>query len=670
MASRRKQPTVSDALKERRVSRKTDELKKWEARIQYAEQECEERYKVYDENERAYYGRIMPNSHESVTLRNTAFLKSYEIEINKLLPVLASQRERILPRIPWSRLNPQKPQNRIEQAQMRAAEMSLNFLLRAPRMGYHQSASLLLLGASLGIGALEVCNATDEGVDPEKDKEEATGEFTVEIDDETNMEVLEIEGGDPLMTEDGDFVRRGRKIVLDLRDPLDYFDIRYVHWQDLRFDPEGGNKPEELDWLATKFSLRLDEALANPIFATADKEEMKRAARSVIAKRPRDIIRPPRPYEDQRLHSSGKDDDFLRVTGWRCWHASKRQVVYIVDGMADVASKYEYPGWIGHSPISFLKFYEKFGTFLPQTEVEFALPSLRSYSLFMQTLLNHLKRFKRKYGATPNAFEKPEERDSFLDPIDGSVITVRSEKDLWAIEDAYLDPAIYQMMERSKMDFFEIMGSAPEFVGAAQSTSATQSAIIDRRGVGREEEKREMLARTMEDVSDKMLANLQHNLPRELAVRIVGPDGRHWKKVVNRPDIQGRFKSWIDLTELEPHNQAQETQKMLGFLQIMGPEVAFTSEAFTRQFFKNMAWNDPNIQQDFVQLATLLFAQRLFGGGGEKKPATGGETKGGAKPTGQGPEEGATTEGRSQGRTQREFNTLLGPGSTPREKSA
>ena len=660
---------LGSSLAERTLGTKDDETKLWEARLQYASRELEGRLAVYDENEKAYYNEAATRS-EYAARRLPEPIRQYAMRVNKFLPVLATQRQRILPKVPWYRLVPQKPQDPQTRSRMRAAEGSINFLIRSKKMRFRKKSQLFLLGAELGIGALEVTYTPDEGVDPEEGKEKEYGEIEATLDDQ-GQEIFEIEGGDPKLTEEGELVRRGSKIELDLRDPLDYFGLSYIHWQSLLYDTECGNDEDDMAWVGTKFSMKLDQALKNPIFSKVDKDEMRRAAKSLQTRSTADIIRPPRPHE--KLLGTGSDD-FLRITGWRIWDVERREVIYFVDGLPKVASKYEYPTWVGRHPLIFLSFHQRLQDFAPITEVEHARPLLNAYNIFWSVLLNHLKRFKRKYGARPNAFRRPEQRDHLLDPDDGAVLELMSKDSLWAIEDAYLDPAIYKMMQQVMSDFFEIMASAPEFVGVAESGSATQAAIIDRRGVGREDEKREILAESLEEVGDKMLANLQANLPRDMAVRIVGPDGRAWRKTYSRPDIQGQFSSWVDLAEMTPQGKASIVQEILPLLQILGPEF-LASEPLARNLFRALTWPDPDVAEDVTQIASLLMAQKLYGdqqkasaNGGTQKPGESAKRPGGPKATGQGPDEGRTTEGRSVGRAARargEQPTLLGRGSTP-----
>lgn len=659
---------LGSSLAERARPKKDDETKLWEARLQYAAREMEGRLAVYDENEKAYYNETLSRL-DYAGRRLPEPVRQYAMKVNKFLPILATQRQRVLPKVPWYRLIPQKPQDRMTAMRMRAGEGCLNFLVRSKKMRFRKKSQLFLLGAELGVGALEVTYTPDEGVDPEEGKEKEYGTIEVDEDEETGQEMFEIEGGDPKLTEEGELVRRGGKVELDLRDPLDYFGLSYIHWQSLLWDPECGNDEDEMGWLGTRFSMKLEQALKNPIFKTTDKEEMRRAAKSLQTRSTTDIIRPPRPHE--KLLGQGSDD-FLRLTGWRIWDIEKREVLYFVDGLPKLAAKYEYPTWVGRHPLIFLSFHQRLQDFAPLTEVEHARPMLNAYNIFWGVLLNHLKRFKRKYGARPNAFRRPEQRDHLLDPDDGAVLELLSKDSLWAIEDAYLDPAIYKMMQQVMSDFHEIMASAPEFIGVAESGSATQAAIIDRRGVGREDEKREILAESLEEVGDKMLANLQNNLPQDLAVRIVGPDGRKWRKTYARPDIQGQFASWIDLAEMTPQGKASIVQEILPLLQILGPEF-LASEPLSRNLFRALTWPDPDVAADVTKLATLMAAQKIYGPGGQKpnggKP---GQTEkprpGGYKATGKGPEGGRTTEGRSVGRAARargEKPTLLGRGSTP-----
>lgn len=679
MASRKKPlgdgAAIAAALKERSTRNQTGEQKKWEARIRAAEEAGREPHAVYDECRDAHEGNILSKSASVKEKRLFSQLRNYNIEVNKLMPVLASQRERIVPRIPWFKLNPTRAQTPAEQLQMQTAEMVQNFFFRAPRMNFKRNMRVTFLGASLGYSAIEVCYTPDEGEEPEKDKKEELGEITATIDAEGN-EILEVEGGSPLMREDGSFVRRGRKLVLDLRDPLDYFDIRAHSWDTLILDHEGTQEPEDMRFIGTRFVMPLEKALKNPIFRTTDKNALRSAAKTLQKRTIRDHIRPPRPYEEVQGYGT---DDFLRVEGIRIWDAENREVLYYVEGLPDIAAKFEYPGWVDHSPIKLLFFNERLGSIYPQTEASQALPLLRAYSIFWCTLVNHLKRFKRKYGMTPTAFKNAAQQDMLLDPTDGLILQLANKNSLWPIDDAYLDPAIYKMMEQAILDFFEIMGSSPEFVGVAQSTSATQSAIIDRRGVGREQEKREIMKDFLEEVSDTMMANLQHNLPREIAVQITGPSGVEWKQVVARPGIQGRFKSWVDLQELEPSSPASDWQKQQAMVALFGPS-ALAQPTIAKSIGHTLAPNDPNIQRELQQLGEIYLAvetAKIAGGGGGgggqngngkggNQPPTG-TTQGAAKPTGQGPEGNSGTEGRSRGREQR---TLLGAGSSERPKES
>ncbi len=682
MAKRSKRPApgmtdVAAALKERQGKVKLGEGDMWRTRMAIATEVRDKRAIKYDSNERAYYGELFTESERKMAVAAQSFL----YECNLALPTISAQRQRVVPRIPWHSLEPTREISPLDEARMRTAEMTLNFFFRHPLMNYASRMNQIHLMGELGLGACEVYFSPDEGEDPERDRSEETGKIEADIDPETGLDTLESPSGDPLMTDDGEFVQRGRgKIVIDTRNPLEYFGTRNYHWNQMLVDPEGDEDPTSLGWISTNFSMRLDDALRNKAFNKATKEEIRSAGKSVLErlKDKRSMIRRSpigaeygAPSNASTYGASPEDEDFIRITGQRIWDARKRTCIYMVDGMQDVAGKLDYPGWVGHSPITFYKLEDKIGSFYPQTAFEHGLPYLQAYARFWATLMNHLKRFKRKYGATPTAFVTEEQESHLLDPTDGLVVKLRDKNALWPIEDAYLDPSIYQMMERAEQNWYRIMGSAAEFLGVPGSDSATQASIIDRRGVGREDEKRVRLINCFQEVSNKMLANIQANLPTPIAVRIAGEDGQMWKKIVGRADLGGigLYETVINISEMQPYSLQGQFQSLMGFLQILGPDAFAASPDFTEEFFKSGLIHNPVIAKQFTEYATLMLAQRMAGGGGAENGNGGGksgESKGGYKPTGQGVEGGATTAGRSAGREQRQApNTLLGPGNTP-----
>jgi hypothetical protein len=251
--------------------------------------------------------------------------------------------------------------------------------------------------------------------------------------------------------------------------------------------------------------------------------------------------------------------------------------------------------------------------------------------------------------------------EKFKNPDDGTVVEIKKAKAVEPIRDAPVDNALYQDMDRDILDMSEIVGSSPEARGVADSDTATQAAIIERHGTSRENDKRQTMARSLGEVGRIALNALQANLKEPIPVRILGPQGTHWQGVVGQADITGDFESNVDLTELEPHDRKSDRADLLALTQILGPEVVLLSPTMLKRLLTSFRQYDPKVVQELHEIGVMM---QMLQHQGASPSGGGGEARGGAKPPGRGPEQGAATEGRSEGRQARprQFGVVPGGG--------
>jgi hypothetical protein len=673
---------VNEMIEERKRPRnRTDEVKIWEQRIDLGVREAKDYMLDFAANACAYVGKPWSEV-ENQTDAIMAALKSYSISVNRTLPSVAAQNAQLMPRIPWFRLSSNKPG--ADEEAMKAAEGVLNFMNNTDKMSYLMHSRLMLLGAQIGVGYRKVTYTPEEGIEPD-DGEAQYGEIEALPDSQGQLKI-DVKGGIPYTDpKTGEWqLRKGGKILLDNRNPADYFKNDWKDWRDMVHDPEGGNDLADHSWVAERRSWTVEEFKANKMFRGIDRRDVEYAAVS--------LLHDPQPAEKRkRLDTSQRgaskygydysppEIDLLRVWGYEVWDIRNREVLYLVDGLDKVAAKLSYPGWVDVSPYTILKFNEVPGEFYPYPEITPSRALAKAYNMFWSMLLNHLRRFNRKYVAEQGVFTDPQQKEAFKDPEDGVVVEVTNVNGVVPVLDAPLDPAIYKMMDQAIADQSEIQGTSPEARGIAQSGSATQAALIDRRSTSRENDKRAIFGGALKRNAKIMLDCLQANLDQTMAYRILGPDGKMWDNVVSRADIIGDWDTNIDLTELEPHDIAQEKRDTAAMLQILTPSIAFLSPTFTKKFFEVWNWNDPQIAKEFTEIAEFMAAggpRAVQGAGGPGAEGQGPPARGGAKPVGQGKEEGRTTEGRSIGRGERGRGggvggpTLLGPGNTPPQEAA
>lgn len=661
---------VAEAIAERRKARvKTDEVRIWDERIALSLRESSHYYEQWQRNLLYYVGQQEGyyNEKEAIRLRQSLLI------VNRLMPALAAQNARLMPRIPWFRMEPDAPVGDNDESKLEALESATNFILRLPRAMFLQNIRLMILGAHLGIGCLKATYTPDEGKDPEEGKKPQYGELTVDEDPLTGGISADIQGGEPLLDDDGNLqVRAGNKVLLDTRNPADYFHLDWVDWRDLRFDPEGGNNVYQHRWHAQRINWPVDEFKANPLFDSSLRADAVELAQHIA----NDVWREKRlgGLGNQKVRQSYTEGtmapdeaDMLRVWGYQIWDAKNLEVIYHVDGADKLAGKYAYPGWCENIiyPYSWLKFHEVPGESWPYTETEAAIPLARSYNISRSQKMNHVRRYNRKYISRKKALDAAN-KEMLKDPEDGIVIEATDPNSIKPLEDAPLDPSIYNDMDRDIFDFSEIMSSPPEARGIAQSGSATQAAIVERRSTSREDDKRLLVATAIEIAVDALKECLQANLDSSMAVRIAGPQGTIFQGHVGRPEIAISATPHVEMSEMEPYDESQERVAYAGLLQQIGPELAFQSPEFSKEFFRVWMPHNKKVAAELTKIVTQVATQPAVAP--PEAAGGGGTSPGGYKPPGQGPEQGNTTEGRSQGRTLRTLGgSVPGPDLGPQK---
>lgn len=644
-----------EAIKARQTRKtKTQEVKIWESRLALARNVAKPYLDTYQRNLAFYVGKHFDAEDEADQL----FLRNKVLVVNRMLPTLASQNAQIMWKLPWFRLVPRQPLGEFGEKNRTAAEMALNYILSSPINNLLLHARLFVLSSHLAYGVLKISFTPEEGV-PEKREGVRTGKLTEEITSEGES-VFEILEGRPRVNEAGNLVSRGRnRFELESTDPIKQFRIDWVDWRDLLHDPEGPNDLRDHRWLAQRTSWTLDEFMENEIFT--NKEGIQDAARLLTShglmhqSRQRRLDRFVGPSGQdmsfQRDSGEPEDRDLMRIWGWQIWDFEERKVKYLVEGHDALVGNENIPDWIDHSPYVISKLHEVPGEFYPYTEAEAGRPLLRSYNMERSQRLNHTSRFNRKYEFVDGAVDD-EEVEKIKNPEDGTLIRVSQLGTIKAIEDAPLDPAIYNDMELDVRDMSEIFGTTPEARGSAMGETATQAAILERRGSSREQDKRAVIGTALAQSADKMLDCIQKNLTASLAVRISGPQGQPFEASVSRIDIQGDFESRVEVIDMEPHDLNTERAQLLQLVQILGP-VVMRVPLFVERIMRVFRFNDPELVTQVVAAYQEAREQELAAQQQQQQQQQQqGRRAGAAKPR-VGPEGGKSTEGRQAGRSAR-----------------
>lgn len=659
---------VNEVLEERsRSRRKTKDVRFWEERLRFAKRVAEPYMDEYGKNLDYYVGKQQPVYQSTKATRGMVPNQAMEnmLVVNRILPSLASQNAQIAWRVPWwavsSRTPSAAPQDEVYREN---SEYLLNYALSRPQNDILLQMRLGLTSAELALAGWKVCWTPDEGIDPEEGKEEVLGELVEEQDPTTGEVRVDIEGGVPKINpKTGKPIRRGRnKFVLDTRDIGDYLKTPWIDWRDCCFDPEGSNSFYSHNWFGERFSWDYDDFMSNPLFT--NKDEIGDAAHYLeddYSGNWKDLRLFRASSTFQRRSAPGYlQRDKMRIWGWQVWDFKLRRVLYMVDGHDRLVGDEAIPRWVDFSPYVWLKFNEVPGEWWAYPDVTPARPLAADYNISRSQVMNHRRRFNRKYGYLKGQVDQAE-MEKLKNPDDGTFFEWKKVDAVKPLIDAPIDDALYRDMDRAILDMSEIIGSSPEARGVADSDTATQAAIIERHGTSRENDKRQTMARSLGDVGRIALNALQANLKEPIPVRILGPQGTHWQGVVGQADITGDFESTVDLTELEPHDKKSDRQDLLALTQILGPETVLLSPTMLKRLLTSFRQYDPAVVQELHEIGVMM---QMLNHQGASPSGGGGESRGGAKPSGQGPEGGNATEGRSEGRQARprQFGVIGGGG--------
>jgi len=492
--------------------------------------------------------------------------------------------------------------------------------------------------------------------------------------DEQGQEKMDVQGGNPKLDKNGNIIiRSGNRVLLDSRNIAKEYDATFVDFRMCAFDPEGTNDFLDSRRFAQRKTWTYDEFLSNTMLTNkeniaeqikmVDDREMnymgtRRSTRRLDSRPGSTGL-----YSSRR--TSATERDMSRLWGWQIWDFEKHVVVYMVDDYDKLVGVEPIPRYIDHSPYTWLKFNEVLSEFLPYPDVTAARPVARAYNRSRSQRLTHQARSTRKYEIGKNSIDGPN-MEVLKFGEDMSVVVTKTGNNLKPIDSAPLESSIYDD-ERNIADMSEIMASAPEARGSAQSGTATQAQIVENRGTLGEEDKRLLVSICLSEFATKTYNCIQATMDQSMAVRINGPKGNAWQRSVAPSEITMDAEATCDVLDLRPHNEATERADSSQILQTLGP-AAFLSKTFSRWFWKVRRVEDPAMRDELEKVSFLLATGGMdpaAGGagaaGGEGAGAAGGAPQaakpgasGGPKPPAPDrAQQGHTFAGRSAGRNLR-----------------
>lgn len=507
-----------------------ERLQIWRNRVGWSRERREPAVKRYESFKRFYIGDQWDST--ATSLENPLVVNLIYSHIKATLPGLYFQD-------PYFFL---EPHEKTYEPYIPVGESVLNYFVRHNKM--RRYVRLATLDAILYMGVLKV------GYDPKfMPNPNGGGKVSAGKDDAGNdIWITDPETGGPLtepdelLTEDNFFVER-------------------VSPANMLFDPEPNNFIEDGTWIGEETIERLDEVQDNPDYKYRSKLKESHVASNETFVGPED--------------NPDVQDDLKRIRLVHLYDFTEGIYRVYADGQEDnVGFLYEedISKGIDLHPYSVLKFHEIPGETYPLSEIQVLKPIQEEYNKAMTMLLNHAKRFVRKYTAEIGTFSDPQEKEKLLEPEDGMIVEIVKGMTgkIAPINDAVMDPAILQVLQEIPQAFWKTAGaSESERSTVERRKTMFEASQISKYTQLRNEDRVSLVEDWISDVGKKLYDQLQANLRVPTAIKISNKYGQFWKEGITKDDIQGDYDVSVRIGSTKPKIPEFEKQDLAEFMQAL-----------------------------------------------------------------------------------------------------
>jgi hypothetical protein len=233
------------------------------------------------------------------------------------------------------------------------------------------------------------------------------------------------------------------------------------------------------------------------------------------------------------------------------------------------------PYVFGH-PFIMLRNYEIPGFFYPMGELEAIEPLQMELNETRTQMMNHRKRFSRKYLFSESAFDDAG-RQALASDDDNVLVPVKGNENLQnvvAAMPAYINPPeFYRMSESIEADIDRVSGVSEYQRGIIPETTRTarEASIIAESGNARVAEKLISIENSIAACASNLIMLAQQYLTGEQTVRIIGTENAPVWLSFDKDYIAGEFDFNVEAGSTAPRNEAFRRDMAMQIVSAMQP---------------------------------------------------------------------------------------------------
>jgi len=331
---------------------------------------------------------------------------------------------------------------------------------------------------------------------------------------------------------------------------------------DVFVDPDATSM-EDARWIAQRIRRPLEDVKKDKRYNSTARGE---ASPSHYSKWGQDAYRPRRSQDPQ--------DSYVEV--WEWYDIDRNTVSVFCDGSDKflVAPK-EIPFAFGQ-PFVMIRNYDVPETFYPMGELEAIEPLQHELNQTRTQMMNHRKRFSRKWLYKETAFDT-DGRQALESDEDNVMVPVITDDNLGNVISpmpAVINPPeFYNQSDLISSDMNRVSGVSEYQQGAMPEIrrTATEAAIVQDASNARASDKLAIIERSIGECARRLVMLAQQFMTGEQAVRIVGSEAQPLWLTFDRDYIQGEFDYEVEGGSTAPMNESFRRQRALQIVDAMAP---------------------------------------------------------------------------------------------------
>lgn len=269
-------------------------------------------------------------------------------------------------------------------------------------------------------------------------------------------------------------------------------------------------------------------------------------------------------------------DDVRRVTIWEFYDLQMGTFsVFPQHGADFLVDPCPQPYAFGH-PFVMLRNYEIPDEFYPMGDVEALEPLQMELDKTRSMMMNHRKKYSRKFLYNPEAFDQvgtsllKDDRDNIMVPVQPDVPLQEAVIPLQQIP---VEPQLFQYSQDVVAEMDRVSGVTDFQSGAMPEIrrSATEASMIQDAANARSADKIAQVELMLAAVAERVVQLAQQFLTEDQEARIVGKNGHPLWIPFGRQQIQGQYDFEVEAGSTQPHNESFRKQQALQLLQAMTP---------------------------------------------------------------------------------------------------